>query len=414
MPDYGGFVADDYVLTGYPAMIDGLAQCGDSGGGSGGSSSGTGGGPSGGGAPPSDGDLGAAIVAEARMFANYHEENTSYCNEFSSWLGRPCEQWCADYANYVWQQAGANTGGLTAAAISFYGYGANNGTWKDGAYADGVQPGDAVVWANSYTWGQHVGLVTAVNANGTISVINGDFFDDGSLSRVSEVTILAERSGGHRGQHPRLRLSGPLTARGAARPGDLWAHPDTQLARPCPDGRDTCPDERKGCPDGRVRCPERDLSVRTAACAVRVSCGRSRRARSRRASASQSASSARFAATRRGARRGGARGAEARVDRHGGSPRGARTRRPGARRRPSPWLPGTRRALARWSSGPGAGFFSGRSPPATMARKRVRMPSAASTASAVGRGLLVQMPSAMSGSSSAKPRAPPARRAPSA
>ncbi len=190
LPDYGGFVADDYVATGYPAMIDGLAQCGDSGGGTGGSD-GSGGGPSGGGggSPPASGDLGPAIVAEARMFANYHEENTSYCNEFSSWLGRPCEQWCADYANYVWQQVGANTGGLSAAAISFYSYGANNGTWKDGAYADGVQPGDAVVWGDSYAWAQHVGIVTAVNDNGTISCINGDFFDDGSLSRVSEVTI---------------------------------------------------------------------------------------------------------------------------------------------------------------------------------------------------------------------------------
>ncbi|HVY48813.1 MAG TPA: CHAP domain-containing protein [Minicystis sp.] len=193
LPDYGGYVADEYLLTGFDSYIDGVPICGDSGGsGDGSGTAGSTGNDPGGSStepPPSGGDLGAAIVAEARMFLGYHETSTGYCNEFSSALGRPCEQWCADYAQYVWQHAGAQTGGLSAAAISFYSYGANHGTWKDGAYASNVQPGDAVIWANSYSWAEHVGLVTEVHADGTISVINGDFFDDGSLSRVSEVTI---------------------------------------------------------------------------------------------------------------------------------------------------------------------------------------------------------------------------------
>lgn len=41
--------------------------------------------------------------------------------------GQP-EYWCADFAMWVWAQAGADTSGLTAAAGSFYTYGLDHGT----------------------------------------------------------------------------------------------------------------------------------------------------------------------------------------------------------------------------------------------------------------------------------------------
>jgi hypothetical protein len=41
--------------------------------------------------------------------------------------GQP-EYWCSDFAKWVWAAAGADVGGLTAAAGSFYCYGQSNGT----------------------------------------------------------------------------------------------------------------------------------------------------------------------------------------------------------------------------------------------------------------------------------------------
>lgn len=174
LPDYGGYATDAYIYTGTDGFLPGVPRCGDDGQ--------TGGGGGG-------GSLGATIASLAESYDGYIEQNEAYCNAFSTALGRACEQWCADFADYVWQQAGADIGGLDASAISFYGYGTAHGTWKDGAYAANVQPGDAVIWAFSYGWAEHVGIVSAVGPGNQLTVVNGDFFDDGPLSRVSEVTI---------------------------------------------------------------------------------------------------------------------------------------------------------------------------------------------------------------------------------
>jgi len=89
--------------------------------------------------------------------------------------GQP-EYWCADFAKWVWQQAGVDTSGLTAAAGSFYVYGQNHGTLHQWPSV-----GDAVVF--DYAGGgyaDHVALVTQVNGDGTIEAVSGDWAGSGA------------------------------------------------------------------------------------------------------------------------------------------------------------------------------------------------------------------------------------------
>jgi hypothetical protein len=84
--------------------------------------------------------------------------------------GQP-EYWCADFARWVWAQAGAqSTNELTAAAGSFYVYGLNHGTLHSTPSV-----GDAVVF-NYHGGGSadHVAIVTQVGA-GTMVTVSGDW-----------------------------------------------------------------------------------------------------------------------------------------------------------------------------------------------------------------------------------------------
>ena len=100
--------------------------------------------------------------------------------------GGNAEFWCADFAEWVWQNSGFYTGGLTAAAGSFYVYGENNGTLHtSSSYVP--QPGDAVVY--DYAGGgsaDHVGLVTSVDSSGNVITANGDW---NGISGSSESTF---------------------------------------------------------------------------------------------------------------------------------------------------------------------------------------------------------------------------------
>ncbi|MET8761019.1 CHAP domain-containing protein [Lentzea sp. NPDC004782] len=96
--------------------------------------------------------------------------------------------WCADFARWVWGNRNVNTDRLSAAAGSFYLYGQQNGTLHtDASYVP--QVGDAVVF-NYYGAGRadHVSLVDAVNSNGTIRTINGNFGDSPTTSSVQFAT----------------------------------------------------------------------------------------------------------------------------------------------------------------------------------------------------------------------------------
>ncbi|WP_034265042.1 CHAP domain-containing protein [Actinospica robiniae] len=95
------------------------------------------------------------------------------------------EYWCADFAKWIWQNASGSTitgtGNLDAGAVSFYNYGVDHGTLHtDPSYRPRV--GDAVVYdvvvpsgKTHGTFADHVGLVTALNSDGSIETVNGDF-----------------------------------------------------------------------------------------------------------------------------------------------------------------------------------------------------------------------------------------------
>jgi hypothetical protein len=152
LPAYGGYVTDAYVLTGYDGFIPGVPMCG---------------------APSGGGTLGSTIITKARSHLGYTEYNVN-CNKFSTYYGTGCVEWCSDYARYVWQTAGAKTTGLSQSSISFYNYGKTNGTFKANVAGVVVKSGDAIVWANSTSWGEHVGLVTDVSGS-TFKTIHGNF-----------------------------------------------------------------------------------------------------------------------------------------------------------------------------------------------------------------------------------------------
>ncbi|MEY9855421.1 hypothetical protein ABH935_001025 [Catenulispora sp. GAS73] len=92
------------------------------------------------------------------------------------------ENWCADFAMWVWAQAGYDVSGLSPAAGSF------------GEYGSGLhstpQVGDAVVFNyNGAGYADHVALVTAVNSDGTIQSVGGnEVTNDPSTSSVNSNT----------------------------------------------------------------------------------------------------------------------------------------------------------------------------------------------------------------------------------
>ena len=91
------------------------------------------------------------------------------------------EEWCADFAKWAWEQAGVtdDLNVLNAGANSFYAWAVATG---ESPAADSGTPraGDAVVFypsgaIGSGSYADHVGLITSVNPDGTVDMVNGDF-----------------------------------------------------------------------------------------------------------------------------------------------------------------------------------------------------------------------------------------------
>jgi hypothetical protein len=150
-------------------------------------------------------------------------------------IGNENEPWCADFAKWVWQQAGVtkdmNT--LTAQAGSFYDWGLRQ---KETMPADGGTPavGDAVVFyppgpVMPATHADHVGIVTAVNPGGTVNLVNGDFLGatnigvayDAGISLTSwasriwhpgEQWVLVSPPAGDQPAVPAVTVTGPAEA----------------------------------------------------------------------------------------------------------------------------------------------------------------------------------------------------------
>ncbi|HEY1918465.1 MAG TPA: CHAP domain-containing protein [Streptosporangiaceae bacterium] len=143
--------------------------------------------------------LGTRIVGAAQSEVGYLDSPAdSFCNKFSTYWnegtptdpatsgdptcgpGTSAEEWCADFAAWTWDQAGASftygfgSGDINAGAISFYDWAVANGTWHAAGSGYAPQPGDAVVYASNTSSAQHVGIVTGGTASAP-NTINGDF-----------------------------------------------------------------------------------------------------------------------------------------------------------------------------------------------------------------------------------------------
>ena len=97
------------------------------------------------------------------------------------------EFWCADFTKWVWEKAGVSgTGTLTPAAASFYTWGVQHG--EHISFGGTPQVGDAIILypngtsAPNGSYADHVGIVTAVNSNGTVDLVNGDFLGASNIS----------------------------------------------------------------------------------------------------------------------------------------------------------------------------------------------------------------------------------------
>ena len=114
--------------------------------------------------PAPSGDVRAKIVSAAAGQLGVGETpHGSNCQPYG-----PCEAWCADFATWVWRQAGVPGIGRIAWVPDLVTWGKRHGSWKPG-YDNDPQPGDMVIFS-----GQHVGLVERVLPSGAISIIAGN------------------------------------------------------------------------------------------------------------------------------------------------------------------------------------------------------------------------------------------------
>jgi hypothetical protein len=154
-------------------------------------------------------------IAEANLGKKACDTNSAggkgYYSSSNGAGGKP-EAWCADFVKWVWAQAGVNVAGLTPAAGSFGEYGPVVGT---------PQVGDAVLYNyNGRGYADHVTLVVAVNANGTMVRIGGD---EGNHTSFATTTV--DRDGPFKSAvgstDSGQRLSGYVRPRGVGS-GNPW------------------------------------------------------------------------------------------------------------------------------------------------------------------------------------------------
>jgi hypothetical protein len=138
-------------------------------------------------------NLQSRIVSIAESQVGYQTDPAnSYCNRFSAYWqsGRAdCgnanrdEQWCADFAAWVWRQAGVQftyeyiNGDINSSSASFYEWGLAHATWH--AYGSGYipRPGDVAVYGldRGTLVADHVAIVVSRSpGEAGPDVVNGD------------------------------------------------------------------------------------------------------------------------------------------------------------------------------------------------------------------------------------------------
>jgi hypothetical protein len=174
----------------------------------------------------------ARIVLTAESEDQHHAriEDTppgSDCNPFTAAFGRgstagcpkgtASEQWCSDFAQWVWQNAGVDTTGITGASDTFVLWGRSHRQFLQGLHA-APAVGDAVVWGVlKPLWGAHVGIVIGVKPNGEIDVVSGNSGPLAVASAVWNSGYFAPASETAQGD-PIIGFASPVPLKGQAAP----------------------------------------------------------------------------------------------------------------------------------------------------------------------------------------------------
>ena len=121
--------------------------------------------------------------SNCNFYARYWNTGATGCAN-----GWRAEAWCADFAKYVWQQAGAGVVGLNASTESFRDYGIRHGTWRP--TLAGIRPGVVAIFDDDddprSTY--HVGVVVSVGASG-VQIISGNVGDRITRHDVNQGTF---------------------------------------------------------------------------------------------------------------------------------------------------------------------------------------------------------------------------------
>ena len=107
----------------------------------------------------------------------------SNCNGYTAYFGRgssagcapgtSSEEWCSDFAQWVWTLNGIDTRGITGYSFTFVQWGQAHGKFQPGS-TNSPLPGDAVVWGSMAAgYAAHVGLVVGVK-DGDIDMVSGN------------------------------------------------------------------------------------------------------------------------------------------------------------------------------------------------------------------------------------------------
>ena len=145
------------------------------------------------------------------------------------------EEWCSDFSKWAWERGGVTTNlnDLNAGANSFYAWALAEGE-SPASDTGAPEPGDAVVFypagtITSSSYADHVGLISSVNSNGTVDMVNGDFLGStgitveydtdldltswaGSTWSSGEQWVLVSPPSAAQPAAPSLSVSAPTTA----------------------------------------------------------------------------------------------------------------------------------------------------------------------------------------------------------
>ena len=118
-----------------------------------------------------------ALANVKKMACSVNSQNGKAFESSCTGNGGKPEFWCADFARWVWSEAGvADTSRLNALAGSFYLYGLDYNTLSSVPAV-----GDAAVFDyNGSGNAAHVAIVTEVSPYGTIETVSGDWGGHGS------------------------------------------------------------------------------------------------------------------------------------------------------------------------------------------------------------------------------------------